>query len=127
LTYGIMAPMSNDADRPRAKNLNPLRALLPFTFWLAYQNAVVARSYVLFTPFAFAAAALLRSPVRRPLAVAAVLGLMANISLHGFVASVGFATAVAFGARREQHPGRLASIEPRQVCGRGGANRRAAL
>jgi ATP-binding cassette subfamily B protein len=25
-----MAPMSNDADRPRAKNLNPLRALLPF-------------------------------------------------------------------------------------------------
>jgi ATP-binding cassette subfamily B protein len=25
-----MAPMSNNADRPRAKNLNPLRALLPF-------------------------------------------------------------------------------------------------
>jgi ATP-binding cassette subfamily B protein len=25
-----MAPMNNDADRPRAKNLNPLRALLPF-------------------------------------------------------------------------------------------------
>jgi ATP-binding cassette subfamily B protein len=25
-----MEPMSNDADRPRAKNLNPLRALLPF-------------------------------------------------------------------------------------------------
>jgi ATP-binding cassette, subfamily B, bacterial len=30
LTYGIMALMSNDADRPRAKNLNPLRTLLPF-------------------------------------------------------------------------------------------------
>jgi ATP-binding cassette subfamily B protein len=30
LTYGIMENMSNDADRPRAKNLNPLRALLPF-------------------------------------------------------------------------------------------------
>ena len=87
-----------------------LRALLPFTFWLAYQNAVVARSYVLFTPFAFAAAALLRSPVRRPLAVAAVLGLMANISLHGFVASVGFATAVAFGARREQHSATSAGL-----------------
>lgn len=78
-----------------------LRALMPFTFWLAYQNAVVARSYVLFTPVAFAAAALLRSPKRRPSAVAAVLGLMANISLHGFVASIGFAAAAVLGARKE--------------------------
>src|SRR3984893_11535430 len=29
-TYGIMAPMSTDADRPRAKSLSPLRTLLPF-------------------------------------------------------------------------------------------------
>jgi hypothetical protein len=79
-----------------------LRALLPFTFWLAYQNAVVARSYVLFAAAAFGAAALLRSPVRRPLAIAVVLGLMANISLHGFVASVGFAVAVALGVRSER-------------------------
>ena len=79
-----------------------LRALLPFTFWLAYQNAVVARSYVLFAPIAFAAAALLRSPRRRPLAVALVLGLMANISLHGLVASVGFAAAVALSTHKEQ-------------------------
>ena len=28
--YGIMAPMSTNPERPRAKNLNPLRALLPF-------------------------------------------------------------------------------------------------
>jgi hypothetical protein len=75
-----------------------LRGLLPFTFWLAYQDAVVARSYVLFTPIAFAAAALLRTPRRRPLAIALVLGLMANISLHGFVASVGFATAAALNS-----------------------------
>jgi hypothetical protein len=79
-----------------------LRALLPFTFWLAYQNAVVARSYVLFAPAAFAAAALLRSSRRRPLAVAVVLGLMANISLHGLVASIGFAAAAALTALKEQ-------------------------
>jgi hypothetical protein len=79
-----------------------LRALLPFTFWIAYQDAVVARSYVLFTPIAFAAAALLRSPKRRPFAIAAVLGLMANISLHGFVASIGFAAAVALSASKER-------------------------
>lgn len=78
-----------------------LRALLPFTFWLAYQDAVVARSYVLFAPAAFAAAALLRSPKRRPLMVALVLGLMANISLHAFVASVGFAAAAFLDARRK--------------------------
>lgn len=34
-----------------------LKALLPFGFWLAYQDAVVARSYVLFAILAFPAAA----------------------------------------------------------------------
>jgi hypothetical protein len=62
---------------------------------------VVARSYVLFTPIVFAAAALLRSPRRRPLAIALVLGLMANVSLHGFVASVGFAAAAALAPRKD--------------------------
>jgi ATP-binding cassette, subfamily B, bacterial len=35
-----MAPMSKDADRPRAKNLNPLRALLPFV--RPYRGMLVA-------------------------------------------------------------------------------------
>jgi hypothetical protein len=88
----------------------PIRALLPFTFWLAYQNAVIARSYVLFVPIAFAAAALLRSPRRRPLAVALLLGLMANISLHGLVASAGFAVAAALDAGRERRAERSSWI-----------------
>ncbi|HTV13177.1 MAG TPA: hypothetical protein VME68_00600 [Acidobacteriaceae bacterium] len=79
-----------------------LRALLPFTFWIAYQDAVVARSYVLFAPAAFAAATLLRSTKRRPMMLALVLGLMANISLHGFIASVGFAAAAALDARQDE-------------------------
>lgn len=78
-----------------------LRILFPLGFWLAYQDAVVARSYVLFAVLAFAAAAILRaislrSPAR-PLrsgtlvGLALLLGLMANVSVHGFVASIAFA------------------------------------
>ncbi len=93
-----------------------IRWLLPFTFFLAYQDAVVARSYCLFAVLAFAAAALLRGarlryrhpdqrpdrhPDRRPdredarrsLALALLLGLLANVSLHGLVASGGLALA----------------------------------
>jgi hypothetical protein len=78
-----------------------LRILLPFGFWLAYQDAVVARSYVLYAVLAFSAAAILRrisqrdhsAPIRWPAltGLAVLLGLMANISVHGFVASLGFA------------------------------------
>lgn len=78
-----------------------LRVLLPFGFWFAYQDAVVARSYVLFAVLAFGAAALLRGiaqmraevPRSRWIGLAVLLGLMANVSVHGFVASVGFAVA----------------------------------
>jgi hypothetical protein len=72
-----------------------VRLLLPFSFFLAYQDAVIARSYVLFGVFAFSAAAMLRSARPRPLLLALTLGLMANISVHTLLASAGFA-AVAF-------------------------------
>ncbi len=75
-----------------------LRLLLPFTFFLAYQNAVVARSYVLFSVLAFIAAALLRDRIRRPWLLAGVLALMANLSIHCFLASLGLA-AVAWAQR----------------------------
>lgn len=64
-----------------------IRLLLPFSFFLAYQDAVIARSYVLFAIVAFTAAALLRSNRTRPLQLALILGLMANISLHALLAS----------------------------------------
>src|SRR5271170_7199125 len=39
-SYGIMVPMSTNADRPRAKSLNPLRSLLPFL--VPYRRMMVA-------------------------------------------------------------------------------------
>ena len=92
-----------------------LRFLLPFGFWLAYQDSVVARSYVLFALLAFGAAALLRGIAQWPseaalrwprlLGLAAILGLMANISVHGFIASIGFGLAAYFLLRRRAHAG----------------------
>ncbi len=76
-----------------------VRWLLAFTFFLLYQDAVVARSYCLFAILAFTAAALLRGARARPWLTAAVLGLMANLSLHAAVASLGFA-ATAWLRRR---------------------------
>lgn len=95
-----------------------LKALLPFGFWLAYQDAVVARSYVLFAILAFPAAAILRSMSRphtpadrgKLIWLAVLLGLMANLSVHGFIASIGFAiVAVALLRRkmRERMPVRM--------------------
>jgi hypothetical protein len=92
-----------------------LRLLLPFGFWFAYQDAVVARSYVLFAVLAFGAAALLRNMAQwkaaealrwpRLLGLAAIVGLMANVSVHGFVASIGFALAAYFLLRRRARAG----------------------
>ncbi len=82
-----------------------LRLLLPFTFFLAYQQAVIARSYVLVGLLAFGAAALLRWSLlsARPtvLALSLLLGLLANVSVHGFVLSTGLA-AIAFMVWRQQ-------------------------
>ena len=98
-----------------------LRVLLPFGFWLAYQNAVIARGYVLFALLAFSAAALIRNMSAnnlRPMPdgkdsarsstliwLAVILGLMTNLSVHGFVASFGFAIAVWPVLRRRTRAG----------------------
>lgn len=73
-----------------------LKLLVPFTFFLAYQDAVVVRSYVLFAPLAFLAAALLRGRTQRPLTLALVLAMLANLSVHGFVLAAGMAVAYVF-------------------------------
>lgn len=90
-----------------------LKALLPFGFWLAYQDAVVARSYVLFAILAFPAAAILRGmsredvPLRRGRLIwlAILLGLLANLSVHGFIASIGFAIVALALLRRKARAG----------------------
>lgn len=86
-----------------------LKILLPFGFWLAYQNAVVARSYVLFAILAFPAAAILRGMIRdevpatqgKLIWLAVLLGLMANISVHGLFVSIGFAIVALALLRRK--------------------------
>lgn len=88
----------------------PLRILLPFGFWLAYQDAVIARSYVVFAVLAFPAAAMLRGMMRgetqptrgRLLGLAVLLGLMANLSIYGLVASAGFALAALGVIRKDK-------------------------
>jgi hypothetical protein len=70
-----------------------LRAVLPFTFFLAYQFAVVARSYVLFPLLCFLIAHVYRMAKPRPVAMAVLLGLLANVSLHGTLVACGMAAA----------------------------------
>ena len=90
-----------------------LKILLPFGFWLAYQDAVVARSYVVFAVLAFPAAAILRGMSRtetppergRLIWLAILLGLMANLSVHGFIASIGFAIVALALLRRKARGG----------------------
>ena len=59
-----------------------LRILLPFTFFLQYQYAVIARPYVLFPLLAFSLCALFYRP-RGVYWFALLSGLLANVSLQG--------------------------------------------
>jgi len=63
----------------------PVRLLLPFTYFLAYQYAVVARSYVLIPPLLFGLAAVYNQRERRPLLYECLLGALALCSMHGLV------------------------------------------
>ena len=65
-----------------------LRLVLPFTYFLLYQYAVIARNYVLAPILLFAIAALWK---RRPMVLALLLGLLANVALHCAVISGGLA------------------------------------
>ena len=66
-----------------------LSASLPFTFFLGYQYAVVARSYVLLPLLLFIIAVLARSKWDRPIRWAVLLLLLANVSSHSFLIASG--------------------------------------
>ena len=74
-----------------------LKLTLPFTFFLIYQFAVVARNYVL-APLLFYLLALAWK--RRPALTAVLLGLLANVALHAAAISGGLAVAYLFDAVR---------------------------
>ncbi len=67
-----------------------LKLSLPFTFFLLYQYAVVARSYVL-APLLFFLLALAWN--KRPALTSVLLGLLANVALHAAAISGGLALA----------------------------------
>ncbi|HEY7387454.1 MAG TPA: hypothetical protein VH640_03025 [Bryobacteraceae bacterium] len=78
-----------------------IRLLVPFTYFLAYQYAVVARSYVLLAPLLFAVAAIYKDALERPALVTTLLCLMGSVSVHGFILSAAIWFAIcALGWRK---------------------------
>src|SRR5260370_13187007 len=61
------------------------RWLLPFTFFLQYQYAAIARPYVLFTGLLFTLCILFNLRQPRPVLFGLVAGLLANIILHSAI------------------------------------------
>jgi len=74
-----------------------LRLALPFTYFILFQYAVIARNYVLVPPMLFMIAIFWK---KRPLVVALLLGLMANASLHAAIISGGLAILFAIDLLR---------------------------
>ena len=64
-----------------------VRILLPFTYYLCYQYAVLARSYDLAAPLLFGIAASYPRAQRRPALPTVLLCLLAGVSVHGFLIS----------------------------------------
>ena len=62
-----------------------VRALLPLSYFTAFQFGVVARSYVLVAPLLWVAVLCRPARMRRPLPMAVALALLANVSVHGAI------------------------------------------
>jgi hypothetical protein len=71
-----------------------VRLLVPFTYFLAYQYAVVARSYVLLAPLLFAVAAIYDDALAKPALVTTLLCLIGGVSVHGFILSASIWLAI---------------------------------
>lgn len=81
-----------------------LKLSLPFSFLLAYQYVVVARSYVLMPILLYGVAIVWR---RNPIVLALLLGLMANTAAHGAAIAAGFGVAYWIERRRDIRGGKL--------------------
>ena len=89
-----------------------LRPLLPFGFALAYEYAVVARSYCLFPLLGFLIAHEYRNTTRRPVRMAILLALLANLSVHGTLVACAFGLSYGWDLYRERRAagGRMGSV-----------------
>lgn len=68
-----------------------VKSLYPFTYFAFYQYAVIARSYVLLPPILFLVAINYEDRVLHPYRFVFLLVLLANVSLHGLIISIGLA------------------------------------
>lgn len=106
LPYGAMHALSVAAGLGAAYLVlrfspfaRPIRWLLPFTFALLFQTAVVARSYSLVPLFAFALCVTILSRKPRPMLVAVLAGLLANTSLIALCLAAGLVAYFLFHLR----------------------------
>lgn len=70
-----------------------IRIAIPFTYFLLYQYAVVARSYALIAPLLFAIAWFIPKAQSKPWILIVLLIALANVSIHGTLAAVGILLA----------------------------------
>jgi hypothetical protein len=76
-----------------------LRYTLPFTFFLFYQYAVVARSYVLLPLLLFCIARIYWDASNRLVALTILLALLANVSVHGCLLSLAIVASTIWRVR----------------------------
>lgn len=84
-----------------------MKLLFPFTFFIVYQYAVVARSYVMYPLFLFITAILYPQATRRIYVFIFLLCLIANVSLHGVLIALSILLAYSL----ELYP-RWRTLEP---------------
>ena len=93
-----------------------IRAVIPFTYFLLYQYAVVARSYVLLAPLLFVIAWLLPRARQKPGILIALLILLANVSIHGTLAAVGILAAYSMEVWTDSQSSKRAAARRLMIC-----------
>jgi hypothetical protein len=94
-----------------------IAALLPFTYFVMYQYAVIARSYTLFPVLFFVTAAILPQARRRTYLFLLLLILMASTAMHGTMAAVGIGVAYLIEFRADFRNRSRAEIRRHAIAG----------
>ncbi len=94
-----------------------IAALLPFTYFVMYQYAVIARSYTLFPVLFFLTAAVLPQARRRTYLFLLLLILMASTAMHGVMAAVGIAVAYLIEFHADRRNRSRAEIRRHAIAG----------
>lgn len=90
-----------------------LRCLLPFTFFLSYQYAVVARSYNLLPPLLFLIAILYPTRREHPIRMSVCWIALSHVSIHGLLIASALVAHEVFGwfrARKRPSLGLIAAL-----------------